>query len=91
MLDAALSGLGVCQLPDFYVAQAIRAERLVRLLPTFEPADEGVWGVYVSRKLLPPKVTRLMEHLRSGLNCELTAAAPTGPAPGTAAHPALPG
>lgn len=68
VLDAALSGLGVCQLPDFYVAQAIQAERLVRLLPTFEPADEGVWGVYVSRKLLPPKVTRLMEHLRSGLN-----------------------
>jgi DNA-binding transcriptional LysR family regulator len=81
VLDATLSGLGVCQLPDFYVAQAIRAERLVRLLPTFEPADEGVWGVYVSRKLLPPKVTRLIEHLRSGLNCEITVPDPERPTP----------
>ena len=91
VLDAALSGLGICQLPDFYVAQAIGAGRLVRLLPTFEPADEGVWGVYVSRKLLPPKVTQLIEHLRSGLNTEITAADPTGPAPAPAAPQALPG
>jgi DNA-binding transcriptional LysR family regulator len=70
VLDAALHDLGVCQLPDFYVAKAIEAGRLVRLLAANEPADEGVWGVYVSRKHLAPKVSRLVDHLRVGLGQE---------------------
>ena len=70
VLDAALNGLGVCQLPDFYVAQAIVERRLIRMLPDHEPTDEGVWGVYVSRKFLPPKVARLLDHLRCGLSPE---------------------
>jgi DNA-binding transcriptional LysR family regulator len=80
-MDAALNGLGVCQLPDFYVAEAIARGRLVRLLPDHEPADEGVWGVYVSRKHLAPKVSRLIDHLRTGLSGGTRGGSDDGEAP----------
>lgn len=67
VLDAALQGLGVCQLPDFYVEQAIRHGRLIRLLPEHEPADEGVWAVYASRKFVTPNVRLLIDYLKEGL------------------------
>jgi DNA-binding transcriptional LysR family regulator len=67
VLDAAMQGLGVCQLPDFYVEQAIRDDRLIRLLPEHEPADEGVWAVYASRRFVTPNVRLLIDHLKEGL------------------------
>ncbi|PRA27729.1 LysR family transcriptional regulator, partial [Brevundimonas sp. MYb46] len=45
VLDAALQGLGLCQLPDFYVAEALSSGALVSLLDEARPPDEGVWAV----------------------------------------------
>ncbi|PLR23900.1 LysR family transcriptional regulator [Caulobacter zeae] len=67
VLDAALQGLGICQLPNFYVDPAIAAGRLVPLLEDATPADEGVWAVYPHLRLLPAKVRLLVEHLERGL------------------------
>ncbi|AYV46838.1 LysR family transcriptional regulator [Caulobacter flavus] len=67
VLDAALQGLGICQLPNFYVDPAIADGRLVPLLEDNTPADEGVWAVYPHLRLLPAKVRLLVEHLERGL------------------------
>ncbi|KSB87993.1 LysR family transcriptional regulator [Caulobacter vibrioides] len=67
VLDATLQGLGICQLPNFYVDPAIADGRLVPLLEDANPADEGVWAVYPHLRLLPAKVRLLVEHLEKGL------------------------
>lgn len=67
VLDATLRGLGICQLPNFYVDAAIAEGRLVPLLEANRPADEGVWAVYPHLRLLPAKVRLLVEHLERGL------------------------
>lgn len=67
VLDATLRGLGICQLPNFYVDAAIADGRLVPLLEGHRPEDEGVWAVYPHLRLLPAKVRLLVEHLERGL------------------------
>ncbi|NGM48921.1 LysR family transcriptional regulator [Caulobacter sp. 602-2] len=67
VLDATLQGLGICQLPNFYVDPAITDGRLVALLDDNTPADEGVWAVYPHLRLLPAKVRLLVEHLEREL------------------------
>lgn len=67
VLDAALQGLGICQLPNFYVDAAIADGRLVPLLEANRPADEGVWAVYPHLRLLPAKARLLVEHLERSL------------------------
>lgn len=68
VLDAALAGLGLCQLPNFYVDGPITAGALVPLLEDHRPADEGVWAVYPHLRHLPAKVRLLVEHLEIQLN-----------------------
>jgi DNA-binding transcriptional LysR family regulator len=68
VLDAALAGLGLCQLPNFYVDGPIAAGDLVPLLEDHRPVDEGVWAVYPHLRHLPAKVRLLVEHLEAHLN-----------------------
>jgi DNA-binding transcriptional LysR family regulator len=68
VLDAALRGLGVCQLPNFYVDEAIASGRLVALLENATPVDEGVWAVYPHARLLPLKVRLLIQWLEKSLD-----------------------
>ncbi|MES2817837.1 MAG: LysR family transcriptional regulator [Pseudomonadota bacterium] len=67
VLNAALSGLGLCQLPDYYVLEPLRQGRLVSLLEDNRPPDTAVWAVYPQRRYLSPKVGRLVEVLKHGL------------------------
>ncbi|WP_165188876.1 LysR family transcriptional regulator [Caulobacter soli] len=68
VLDAALAGLGLCQLPNFYVDAPIAAGTLIPLMERHRPADEGVWAVYPHLRHLPAKVRLLVEHLEAALN-----------------------
>ena len=68
VLDAALAGLGLCQLPNFYVDGPIATGDLVPLLENHRPEDEGVWAVYPHLRHLPAKVRLLVEHLEAHLN-----------------------
>lgn len=65
--DAAVAGLGICQLPEFYVARLLEEGSLVPLLEPFRPEDEPVWAVYPQRRHLTPKVRLLVEILRRDL------------------------
>jgi DNA-binding transcriptional LysR family regulator len=67
VVEAALTGLGICQLPEFYVLPHIAAGRLEVLLDHLRPVDEPIWAVYPQRRHLLPKVRYLLERLRSEL------------------------
>jgi DNA-binding transcriptional LysR family regulator len=64
VVDAALHGLGLCQLPDFYVAEELRSGVLVEVLAEHRPEKETVWAVYPHRQHVPSKVRLAIEHLQ---------------------------
>ncbi|MGX1692560.1 LysR family transcriptional regulator [Brevundimonas naejangsanensis] len=68
VLDAALQGLGLCQLPDFYVAEALASGVLVSLLDNQRPPDEGVWAVHPHPRHVPPKVRAMIDWLHDRLS-----------------------
>ncbi len=63
LLDAALKGLGIVQLPDYYVEKALREKKLVSLLEGYRCEDEGIWALYPQNRLLSPKVRLLVDYL----------------------------
>ncbi|TVT73830.1 MAG: LysR family transcriptional regulator [Pseudomonas sp.] len=67
VLDAALRGFGLCQLPDYYVQGPLRRGELVSLLESNQPPDTAVWAVYPQRRYPLPKVRLLVEALKTGL------------------------
>jgi DNA-binding transcriptional LysR family regulator len=67
VLDAALEGMGICQLPDFYLVPYIRTGALKILLDQNQPDHQSIWAICPQRKHLPPKLEYLIEYLRSEL------------------------
>lgn len=67
LLDAALKGLGIVQLPDYYVDEALNKGQLVSLLNPFQGEDEGIWALYPQNRLLSPKVRLLVDYLVNSL------------------------
>lgn len=70
VLDAALQGLGLCQLPDFYVRQALHQGDLVSLMDEHRPPDEGVWAVHPHPRHVPPKVRAMIDWLHDHLDTQ---------------------
>ncbi|MFH4032356.1 LysR substrate-binding domain-containing protein, partial [Acinetobacter baumannii] len=67
VLDAALRGFGLCQLPDYYVIEHLRSGRLVSLLEGHQPPNTAVWALYPQQRHLSPKVRQLVDYLKEGL------------------------
>lgn len=67
VLDAALRGLGLCQLPDYYVLEHLRNGTLVSLLDNHQPPNTAVWALYPQQRHLSPKVRQLVDFLKQGL------------------------
>jgi DNA-binding transcriptional LysR family regulator len=67
VLEAAIAGMGVCQLPEFYVLPALRSGELVEVLNTFRPVEEPIWAVYPQRRHLLPKVRGAVSLLKREL------------------------
>jgi DNA-binding transcriptional LysR family regulator len=65
ILDLALGGAGVALLPDWFVAEHVRARRLCRVLPAWstEPATVHALHRTVHRGEL--RVRTLIDHLRA--------------------------
>ena len=63
LLDAALKGVGLVQLPDYYVDQALAEQQLIPLLTRFEPEREGIWALYPPSRHLSTKVRLLVDYL----------------------------
>ncbi|MOA31817.1 LysR substrate binding domain protein [compost metagenome] len=64
VLDAALRGFGLCQLPDYYVQEHLRSGALVALLEDQRPPNTAVWALYPPQRNLSPKVRQLVDFLR---------------------------
>jgi DNA-binding transcriptional LysR family regulator len=67
LLDAALKGVGIVQLPDYYVQPHLNSGQLLALLMQYQQAEEGIWAVYPHNRHLSPKVRFLLDHLIQGL------------------------
>ncbi len=67
LVDAALKGIGIIQLPDYYVSTQLETGQLVPILDSFRAPDDGIWAIYPHNRHLSPKVRLLLEHLSQGL------------------------
>lgn len=67
VLDAALRGFGLCQLPDYYVYNHLITGALESLLPEHAPPRTAVWALYPERRHLSPKVSQLVAFLKEHL------------------------
>jgi len=67
LVDAALKGLGIIQLPDYYVEHHLQSGELITLLDNFQVPDEGIWAVYPQNRHLSPKIRLLVDYLAEQL------------------------
>lgn len=67
VIEAARSGLGLCQLPDFYVMRSLAEGQLVEVLKLHRPRAQEIAAVYPARPHQPSKVIALIEFIRDGL------------------------
>lgn len=67
LVDAALKGLGIVQLPDYYVLNHIKAQRLIPILTNYQEGEEAIWAVYPQNRHLSPKVRALVDYLAEQL------------------------
>lgn len=67
LTDAALKGLGIVQLPDYYVEQHIKNGKLVTLLDNYRANDEGIWAIYPHNRHLSPKIRLLVDYFAQQL------------------------
>lgn len=67
LLDAALKGIGIVQLPGDYVCPHVENGELAVLLEEYRAPDQGVWALYPHNKHLSPKVRMLLDYLAEQL------------------------
>lgn len=67
VMRAAQGGMGLCQLPAFYVQDAIAAGSLIPVLDAFDDLPEPIWAVYPQRRFAVPKVRALIDLLERRL------------------------
>ena len=70
LVDAALKGIGIVQLPDYYVVPFIESGELMSLLEHNREADEGIWALYPHNRHLSPKVRLFLDYLAQELGKE---------------------
>lgn len=67
LVDAALKGLGIVQLPDYYVQKYLASGELVSLLDNYREPEENIWAVYPHNRHLSPKIRLLVDYLAERL------------------------
>ncbi len=56
-------GLGIAQLPDYYVEPHIAEGKLITLLDEMQPQPEGIWIVRPDNRFVPRRVRELITLL----------------------------
>lgn len=67
LTDAALKGLGIVQLPDYYVQQYFTTGQLIPILDNYRAPDEGIWAIYPQNRHLSPRIRLLVDYLAEQL------------------------
>ncbi len=65
MLDAALGGVGLAQVPQPFAASSVRAGRLEEVLAGCASQSPGVYLYHSGRRQVLPKLRAFIEHVRS--------------------------
>jgi DNA-binding transcriptional LysR family regulator len=65
--QAALRGLGLAELPYFYIRNDLAAGRLTTVLANFRPTDTAMWAVYPHNRYLSAKVRLFLNFLQNRL------------------------
>jgi DNA-binding transcriptional LysR family regulator len=65
ILDAAVEGLGLAQVPAPIAADAVKARKLVRVLEPFAPMMPGVFLYYPGHRQIMPKLRAFIDHVKS--------------------------
>ena len=65
MVQAALLGLGLAQVPEVMAAEDIAAGRLVEVLASQRPPAMAVYAVMPGNRLVPARVRALLEALQA--------------------------
>lgn len=65
MLDAALSGAALAQVPQPIAQEHLKARRLEEVLAKYAPSTLGVFLYFPNRKQLAPKLRAFIEHARA--------------------------
>ena len=68
LVDAALKGIGVVQLPDYYLTPYLESGQLIAILDQFREPAEGIWAVYPQNRYLSPKIRLLIDYLAEHLD-----------------------
>lgn len=67
LLNAAIAGHGIIQLPDYYIGEAVKTGKLIPLLKSYQPETEGIWAVYPPNRHMSPKVRMFIDYLATKL------------------------
>jgi DNA-binding transcriptional LysR family regulator len=68
LVDAAIKGLGIVQLPDYYVQKHLESGELVGLLDNLREPEEAIWALYPHNRHLSPKIRLLLDYLAAHLS-----------------------
>jgi DNA-binding transcriptional LysR family regulator len=68
LVDAALKGIGIVQLPDYYIKEHLINGTLISLLDNYKAPDEGIWAIYPQNRHLSPKIRLLVDYLLAHLS-----------------------
>ena len=68
LVNAAKAALGIIQVPDFYVTEAIAQGDLVEVLNDHNIENNSFWAIYPKSHHAPRKTQMLVEYVRDKLN-----------------------
>jgi DNA-binding transcriptional LysR family regulator len=63
LCDAAVSGVGIVQLPKMMIGEQLASGKLICLLPEWAPRREIIHVVFPSRRGVLPSVRALIDYL----------------------------
>lgn len=72
-MEAAEAGIGIANLPDYVVGEALTMGRLVTVLPQYRPFEREVKMVYPHRQYLPAKVRLFISFIMEKVEAERAA------------------
>jgi DNA-binding transcriptional LysR family regulator len=70
LVAAAIKGIGLVQLPEYYVKQYLDNQQLVSVLDHVRIPDEVVWAVYPHNRQLSPKIKYLIDYIVENISSE---------------------
>jgi len=66
--DAALKGIGLIKLPDYYITDDLKSGALVSILEHYQETAESISALYPQNRHLSPKVRFLVDYLAEQLS-----------------------